>query len=435
MKTSLEKISPIKQQLSVEAPAEAVDEAYAAALDKVRKEAKIPGFRKGKVPDSVVEGRFGEDLAMEAVKELVRRTYPKAVEESGAKPLADPTIEPGGKFEKGKTFAYKALFEVYPEFTAEGYEGLKLEREKAEVADEEVEGELRRLQRQMTQLEPAPDGALGPGMIAMIDFKGTAGGAPFAGSEAENYVVDFGTGNLLEEFEVQIAGMKASEERDIEFDYPTSYFKKEIAGKRGAFRVKVKEVRKKIVPELGDEFAKEIGSFANIAEVRQDLKKRIADYKEMAAKNALKEQAIRLLIEKHKDLEAPTPLVEAELGNMIEQLDKQLRAQGKSLAEAKIDGKQFVHANAKEAAARALGYMIVNAIASQEKIEVADEEYEKRLEEIAAANRQPIAKIREHVEKNNMAGQIRSQMRFEKTLDFVLGKAKISEIKPKKEKK
>ena len=169
--------------------------------------------------------------------------------------------------------------------------------------------------------------------------------------------------------------------------------------------------------------------------MRSDLKKRIAEYKDSIQKNALREQAIRQLIEKHKDLEAPTPLVEAELGNMIEQLDRQLKAQGKSLADAKIDGKQFVHAHAKEAASRARGYMIVNAIAAQEKIDVTDEEFGKKLEEMAAANRQPLEKIREHMEKNNLMGQVRSQMRFEKTLDFVLSKAKISKTKPKKEEK
>ncbi|HPM42136.1 MAG TPA: trigger factor, partial [bacterium] len=256
MKASIETISKIKRQITVEATADSVKKAFASAIEKIRKEAKVPGFRKGKVPDNVIEGRFGEDLEVEAIRELVRATYPKAVEETGAKPLADPSVEPVGKIEKGKPFTYKAAFEVYPDFTAEGYEGLKLEQEKVEVVDDEVEGELRRLQRQRTQLEPAPEGALGPGMIAMIDFKGTAGGSAFPGSEAENYVVDFGGGNLLEEFEVQIEGMKASEERDIEFDYPADYFKKEIAGKRGAFNVKVKEVRKKVVPELSDEFAK-----------------------------------------------------------------------------------------------------------------------------------------------------------------------------------
>jgi len=435
MKASIETISKIKRQITVEATADSVKKAFASAIEKIRKEAKVPGFRKGKVPDNVIEGRFGEDLEVEAIRELVRATYPKAVEETGAKPLADPSVEPVGKIEKGKPFTYKAAFEVYPDFTAEGYEGLKLEQEKVEVVDDEVEGELRRLQRQRTQLEPAPEGALGPGMIAMIDFKGTAGGSAFPGSEAENYVVDFGGGNLLEEFEVQIEGMKASEERDIEFDYPADYFKKEIAGKRGAFNVKVKEVRKKVVPELSDEFAKELGSFATMSEVRADLKKRILEYKEAVAKNMLREQAIRQLIEKHNELEAPTPLIEAELGNMIEQLDRQLKAQGRSLADEKIDGKQFVHAHAKEAANRAKGYMIVNAIASQEKVEVTDEELEGRIGEIAAANRQPIQKIKEHMQKNNLMEQVRSQLRFEKTLDLVLSKAKISQTKPKKEKK
>lgn len=434
MKATIEKVTSIRQRIAVEAPAEVVDKAFAAATEKIRREAKVPGFRQGKIPETIIHQKFGEDLAVEAIRELVRATYPKAVEETQAKPLADPTIEPDGKIEKGKPFAYKAEFEVYPEFTAENYAGLKLEQEKVAVTDEDVETELRRLQRQMTQLEPSPEGEVGPGMIAMIDFKGTAGGAPFPGSEAENYVVDFGGGNLLEEFEVEIKGMKASEEREIEFSYPADYFKKEIAGKRGAFKVKVKEVRKKIVPELNDDFAKELGSFQNLAEVRADLKKRILEYREAIVKNVLREQAIRLLIEKHKELEAPTPLVEAELGNMLEQLDRQLKTQGRSLAEAKVDAKLFVKSNAGEAMNRAKGYMIVNAIAAQEKIETTDEELEKRLNEIAASNRQPVAKIREHMEKNNLVEQLRSQLRFEKTLDFVLSKAKISETKPKKEK-
>lgn len=434
MKSSLEKIDSIRQCITVEAPAELVDKAIAEALEMIRKEASVPGFRKGKLPDSIILKRFGDELNTEAIKALAKETYPKAVAEVGAKPISEPQVEPSGKIEKGKSYSYKATFEVYPEVTATGYEGLKLEREKVHVTDDEVEAEVKRLQHQMTQLEPAPESELGPGMIGMIDFKGTADGKAFEGSEAENYVVDFGTGNLLEHFEVEIKGMKMSEERDVTFKYPDDYFKADVAGKKAQFRVKLKDVRRKIVPEIDDDFAKELGQFGSLGEVKKDLKKKIAEYKENLIKNQLREQAIRLLIEKHAELEVPVALIEAELGNMVEQLDRQLKAQGRSLAESKIDSKEFVRHNVKEATDRARGYMIVNAIAKQEKIEVAESEVEARIADIAAQNRQLVAKVKEHFETNKLIGQIHSQMVFEKTLDFVLGKAKVTELKAKKEK-
>lgn len=431
MQTSLEKISSILQCLTVEAPADAVNKAFDAALKKLRNEVNIPGFRKGKVPEDILRKRFGEELETEAVKQLALDTCIKALESAGARPLETPKIEPVGKIEKGKPFTYKTHFEVYPEFTAKDYEGLKLEREKIEVSDAEVESELKRLQIQMTQLEPVAGGEVGPGMLAMIDFKGMAGGKPFPGSEAENYVVDFGSGNLLEEFEVEIKGMKTQDEREIKFNYPENYFKKEIAGKEGLFKVKIKDVRRKIVPELTDDFAKELGKYGTLKEVRDDLKKKIAEYKEAVAKNALRESAIRELIERHKELEVPTTLIDAELGNMLGQIEQQLKTRGQSLADAKVDPKQFVQANLKEATDRARGYMVASAIASQEKIAVTDEELEERLKAIAAQSREPLAKVKQHFEKNNRMDNLRSQMVFEKSLDFVLNKAKITERKQK----
>lgn len=434
MKTTLEKISSIKQCVTVEAPAEAVDAACAKTLTNLRKEVLLPGFRKGKVPDNIIAQRFGDRLNIESIKQLVRDTYPEALKETQARPINDPEIEPVGKIERGKPFTYKAVFEVYPEVTVKGYEGLKLEREKVTVSDEEVEQELRRLQRQMTQLEPAPEGELGPGMVATVDFRGTAGGEAFAGSKAENYVVDFGAGNLLEEFEVEIKGMKAAEEREITFKYPEDYFKKDLAGKKGEFRVQTKELRRKIVPALDDEFAKELGKFKDLGDVRADLKKRIAEFKDAGQKNQLRDQAIRMLIEKHKDMEVPSTLIEAELGNMIDQLDRQYKARGLSLADAKIHAKEFVKGNIGEATDRARGYIIVSAIARQVGIDVMDAELDARIGEIAAANRQSAAKVKEHLEKNNLLGNLRGQMVFERTLDLVLGKAKISEKKQKNKK-
>lgn len=435
MKAKLEIVDSVRQSVDVEVSAETVDKAYKTVLDQMRKEVKVPGFRKGKVPDDMIYSRYGQELQSEVMKQVIQDTYPAAVAEVGANPISSPSVLPSGDLAKGNAFTYKATFEIYPEVEPREYDKFSLEKEKVSVSSEEVDAELARLQMQMTQLEPAENDGVGEGMVAMIDFRGTADGNNFPGSEADNYVVDFGSGNLLKEFEKQIEGMKAGEKRSIEFTYPKDYFREEIAGKNGMFDVDVKEVRKKIVPELDDEFAKSLGNYKNLKEVKGELKTRIEQFKESIQKNRLMEQAIRLLIEKHQDIEVPTTLVDAELGNMLEQIKKQLESQGKTIDDAKIDPKEFVAANMKEATDRARGYMLVSAIAKKEGVEVGDEEVDARIKQFAEQNRQAFDKVKAQIQKENQIGHIKSQLVFEKTLDLVIGKAKVKETKPKKAKK
>ncbi len=431
----VEIIDSIRRSLAIHVSAAAVDKAFGEAMEKVGKEAKLPGFRKGKVPDSVVMQKFGHEVEAEALQIAIRSSYPDALKESGVIPLSDPRIEGAGKFEKGKPFEYKAVIEIYPDVKVKKYDGLSLTTEKIEVTDEDVEAELRGLQRQMTQLEPSPSGAIGEGMVAMIDFKGTAGGKVFEGSQAENYVVDFGAGHLLDQFESQIAGMKAGEERNISFHYPTDFFRREIAGKKGEFNVKVKEVRRKVVPKLDDDFAKELGDHKTLGDVRVEIKRRISEYREGMAQAHLREQAIRAIIAEHKDLAVPTALIDAELGNMLEQLKRNAQSRGQKFDASKIDSREFVKHNIKEATDRARGYMLTRAISEAEKLSVSEEEMEERIKRMASDSRNQLAKVKEYLNKNNMIESLHSQILFEKTLDLVVSKAKIKTEKPKKEKK
>ncbi|MBU0646702.1 trigger factor [Patescibacteria group bacterium] len=435
MKSSVEKINSIRQKITIEVRAASVDKAFKAALEKVRKEAKVPGFRKGKVPDDVILQRFGNDVNVEATKEVISASYPEAIKQAETKPISDPHVDIEKPIEKGKPFTYSATIEIYPEVVATGYEDLSLTRQKVTLTDEEVETELKRLQQQMTQLEPAEGAKISHGIVATIDFKGTAGGKTFPGSEAENYVVDFGTGALLSEFEEQIKGMRAGEEKDISFHYPTDFFRREIAGKKGEFNVKVKELRTKVVPGLDDEFAKSLGDFKDLNAVRADLKKRILEYKERMETAGLREQAIRELIAKHQNLEVPTVLVDSELGNMLEQLKRQYEMQGQKFDTSKIDAKQFVTQNVKEATDRARGYMLARAVSAQEKLEVTDEEMDARISQMAAQSRSTSEQVRDYLNKNNMIDNLRAQVLFEKTLDLMVSKAKIKTEKPKKGKK
>jgi trigger factor len=432
MSVKLENVDSIRQSLEIEASKEIVEDAYAKALSDMRKEINLPGFRKGKVPDEIILKRYGDELKTETVKKVVQSTYPQAVSDAGAHPISSPSILPLGELDPKGNFSYKAIFEIYPEIEVGDYDKLKLEREKISVSAEEIDAEIKRLQMQMTQLEPAEDAGMGSGMLGMIDFKGTADGETFQGSEAENYVVDFGSGNLLKEFEVKIEGMKAGETRSIEFHYPKDYFRTEIAGKKGAFDVTVKEVRKKIVPELNDDFAKTLGNYPGLKEVREEIKKRIEDFKEHLQKNRLMEQTIRQLIEKHQGIEVPTTLIDAELGNMLENLKKQIEAQGKTIEDLKLDSKEFVKTNLKEATDRALGYMLVSAIAKKENVSATDEDVDQRIKAFADQNRQPFDKVKAQVEKENQLGHIKSQVIFEKTLDLIISKAKVKEVKPSK---
>jgi trigger factor len=433
MKSSIEKVDAIRQKITVEVSPEAVDKAFKAAIDDVKKEAKIPGFRKGKVPDAMIMARFGDDVKMEAAKHAVRASYGEAVTAVEARPISEPHIDVAAPIEKGKPFTYVATIEIYPEVIIKDYAGLSLTRQKVEVADEEVEHEITRIQQQMTQLEPAEGGEVGPGMVAMVDFKGTAGGESFPGSEAENYVVDFGSGSLLQEFEIEIKGMKAGEERAIAFDYPSSFFRKELAGKKGEFKVMVKEVRRKVVPELDEEFAKTLGEYKDMNAVRAELKKRIGEYKEGLETSSLREQAMRSLIEKHAELEVPTALIDAELGNMLEQLKRQYEMRGQKFDADKIDAKRFVSENLKEATDRARGYMVARAISQQENVESSEEEVEKKIEAMAAQSRSTVQQMKDYLNNNNMMDNIRSQIIFETTLNLVVDKAKVKTEKPKKE--
>jgi len=442
MPTQITQVDSIRQSIEVEVSAEGVDKAIAAAMKKMKAKLKLPGFRKGKVPDSMIRQRFSDELLSDAMREAVKASYPNAIDESGASPITPPDILPESEFKSGSPFKYKATFEIYPEVDPKGYDSLSLERVKAEATDEEVESELKRLQHQMTQLEPAPDVGIGHGFVGLIDFKGTADGNAFPGDAAENYVVDFGTGNLLKEFETQIAGMKAGEERDIEFHYPKNYFRVEVAGKKGFFNVKMKEVRRKIVPEINDDFAKEIGKFKDLKEVKADLKKRILEYKEVMIKNDLMAQAVRKLVEKHKDIEVPTPLVDSELKNLLEQIKRQYESQGKKFEEVKLDPRQFVEANVEEATSRARGFLLVNAVSSKENVQVSDDDVEERVSQIAQQSRQTPEQIKEYIEKSNQMESLKAQLIFEKTLELIISKSKIkyvkqgkSEKKEKKEKK
>ena len=430
IKTKLEKPKTTRHKLHVEVAAERAKKSADSALKEMQKEIEIKGFRKGQVPFDMLRKHLGSTAEKEIAKQIVRDTYIEAVKLENASPMTEPFVQ-FDAYKEGEMFTYRAEFDVMPEITVPEYEGLGLEKEKVEVTKEEVDSELKRLQHAMTQLEPADESELGPGMMALVDFKGTVDGKPFKGSDAENFVVDFGT--LMPAFEDKMKGMKKNEERDFTINYPADYFNKEIAGKQGSFHVKLKELRKKIVPELNDDFAKTLGKFQKLEEVKTEIKKNIEKAKEDFWRRRLGSDAIRKLAEKDT-FDVPEVMIQNELNFMLDDVIRQLKAQGKKPEDAGLDAKTFVQKNMEEATKRVRGYLIAFAIAKEAQISVTDGEIEEKIAQIAKGSNQKLEKVKAEFEKENMKERLSSQILYEKTLDFIVGKAKVKQVSAKKAK-
>ena len=431
----LEDVNSISQKLIIEVPAENIEKSAKTALEKVKKEAKIPGFRQGKIPDAMVKQRLGNAYSEELVKQIVHDTYPEAVKLTSALPISDPRIE-AETFEvtEGKPFKYSAVFEIYPKVEPVDYKGLNLEKEKISVTDEEIDAELLHIQRQMTQLEPAKDDIIGNGMLARIDFTGTAGGKKFEGSEAKDFIVDIDQKNLLPQFEKQILGMKEGEEKDVSFEYPKDYFNKDIAGLKGEFRVRVKELRKKIVPKLDDQFAKDLGKFETLSDVKKMIGERIMQAKEAHQQMHLHRRVMEELSTK-QPIDVPDVMVTSELSHMLEEISHRLEAEGKTLKDANIDANSFVKNHLEEARLRARGYILLQAISDKENIQVTDEDVDQRIKSMAAQSGQTEANVKAHFEKQGLMSAMKTQLQMEKTLNFLIENAKIKEKSEKKAEK
>ena len=432
MKTNLEEISPIRKKLTIEVEADIVAEARKEALSELQKQVKIEGFRPGKVPPNIIQQKLGKELEQHTVEKLVDLTLSKAFQEAKVQPISKPEIAPGLWNATGG-FSYTAQFEILPEIILKESKGLKLEKEEVQVSKEELEEEISRLQQAMTQLEPLPSGTLfAEGHVATIDFKGLIDGKSFKGSEAKDYSVELGTGSMLADFEKALKGVKSGEDRDIQFDYPKDYFNKELAGKPASFKVSVKEIRKKNVPHLDDEFAKDLGNFKTMKEVRADMEKRIAEAKESRQKGALYDQIIKQLVEKNK-FDIPESLVRSELSHMLQTFAEEIKKRGQKLEDVKVE--EVVKEFQPEAEFRVRGFLVLKKVAEEAKVEVTQEELDKELNAIAKGLNRPVAEVRAHYEKNNLLRSLYTRILHEKALEFVLNQAKIKTVKPKNDQK
>jgi len=421
-KVNLKEVSPIRKDLEVIVAATDVDHHLDQVYKRIGNKARLKGFRPGKVPRSVLEQHFRQDAESEAVRDLINQSYPLALREVGVMPIASPQIRVTS-FGPSQDLAYEAMIEIPPQFEVKGYQGLELSKDKIEVTDQEIADNLKALQDRLTQLTPLiEDRPTQEKDVIALDYLGTLDGKPVAGFEGKDFLVELGHGYLFPEIEKVLVGAKIGEKRQTRVTLPEAWADKNLAGKSIDYDLTVKQIKQKKVPELNDDFAKDVGPFESLDALKAKIKEDVARGKEQAAKNKLRRDVIDKLIAEN-DFMVPEAMIQIEMEDMFRRFEGNLRAQNITLEQAGITVEDFYAKNRDEAIHRVRGALIFDAVARKENIAVTAEEIDKRVEEMAKLAGQQAPVWKKYFREHNMLGRVEGALLEEKALDFVLSRS------------
>ncbi|MCY9037614.1 trigger factor [Bacillus inaquosorum] len=407
--------------LTVEVDAETFKTALDDAFKKVVKQVSIPGFRKGKIPRGLFEQRFGvEALYQDALDILLPVEYPKAVEEAGIEPVDRPEIDVE-KIEKGESLIFTAKVTVKPEVKLGDYKGLGIEKDDTAVTDEDVQNELKALQERQAELVVKEEGAVEEGNTVVLDFEGFVDGDAFEGGKAENYSLEVGSGSFIPGFEDQLVGLEAGAEKDVEVTFPEEYHAEELAGKPAVFKVKIHEIKAKELPELDDEFAKDIDEeVETLAELTEKTKKRLEEAKENEADAKLREELV-LKASENAEIDVPQAMVDTELDRMLKEFEQRLQMQGMNLElYTQFSGQDeaaLKEQMKEDAEKRVKSNLTLEAIAKAENLEVSDEEVDAELSKMAEAYNMPVENIKQAIGSTDA---MKEDLKVRKAIDFLV---------------
>jgi trigger factor len=407
-----------KREIAVEIPAEAVARETEAVVQRLQKLARVPGFRRGKVPASVVRTRFAEDLKSEVVEALVPKFFRAAVEKQGLVPISQPRIT-DLEMTEGQPLRFKASFEVLPAIEVSSYKDLHVEKPEITVTDEEVEQALARLREQQATFTAIEGRAIQDGDYAQVSFRSAPkeGGGP--GGNVDDVLVEVGGSNTVAEFSENLRGAKPSEERTFDVSYPKEFSDERLAGKTLTYTVTVKAIKQKNLPAADDAFAKEVGDFETLAALQQRIREGLDAEKRHTAEHEAKDKLVDELVQRH-DFPVPEALVEHQIDVRLERGLRALASQGMRPEDMKKMDFPRLRAGQREAALKEVkASLLLDKIAGLEKIEVGEEEIAKEIEALAAQTKQAPEAIRARLTRDGALDRIRDRIRNEKTLDFL----------------
>ena len=410
--------SSTKREIQVEIPAAQVARETDALIQKYQKMARIPGFRRGHVPASIIRQRFSEDIKTEVVEALVPKAFRQEAQKLGLIPESQPQVT-DLHLHDGEPLRFKATFEVMPEIKAEGYKELRAEKPVIAVTDEEVNQSLDSVREQRATFSSVEGRTLADGDFAQVALDGqpkTGDGKPV---HMDDILVEIAGKNTMPEFTEHLRGASPGDERTFEVTYAEDATEQRLAGQTFTYTVKVLAVKQKSLPELTDEFAKELGEFSNLDEVRKQIRESIEADRTQAAERESKDKLVTELV-KQNEFEVPEALVERQIDLRLERGLRALAAQGmRSEDIKKMDFNRLRAGQRDQAVQEVKASLLLEKIADQEKIEVPDEEVEREIEALAAQSKQTAEEIRARLTRDGAVDRIRNRIRSEKTLDFL----------------
>jgi len=424
MKSVVEDITTVKKKLTIEITPEEVTKELDKALADVGRKAKIPGFRPGKAPKNIVERHYGEEVRSEVVHRLVTESYLKAVHEHNLNPVDMPQIDNVSTLIKDSPLTFMAIVEVRPNIELGMYDGIEVKDSAVSVSDEEVSQTIERLREMYAQLEVVEGRPLEKNDTAIIDFEGFREGKTIEGAKAADYMLSLGSNSLIPGFEDQLVGMNRGETREIKIMFPADYTNKDLAGKDALFTVMLKEIKKKVLPDLNDDFAKDIGNNASVNELKEGIKKDIEYRKKNDQTSEQREELLSKVVEAHT-FDIPPGMVDRELQSMARSQATRLARQGVDVKT--FDFAKFSEENKSLAEKRVKGILLLDVIAEKEKLEVTDQEVTSAIAALARSSGQTVDAVKKYYESlDGGLENLRSSLAREKTLSLLLSRAKKS---------
>jgi trigger factor len=428
METTLRELPNSRVEVEAEVPAGDVEKATSRAARAMAKELRMPGFRAGKAPPSLVIQRLGFGAVLqEAIREALPEWYESALLDSGVSPIGDPSIEMvSAPEDEGEPLKFKFEVGVRPTAKLGNYKGLEVGKEEQEVPDEIVDTEVERVREAFARLEQV-DRAAAEGDSVLIDFEGFVDGSAFQGGAAEDYLLALGSGQLIEGFEEQLTGAEADAEREVKVTFPADYQAEHLAGKDAVFKVKVKEVREKVLPELDDDFASDASEFDTLEELRDDIREKVGAALGSRAEEDFRVAAIDAAVAE-ATVEVPEELATARATERWERMERQLAQRGMDPNTfLQMQGKtrdELIEETKPDADKELKREAVVTAIAEAEAIEVSEEEMVEALAHSAEHERTTPEKLLERLRKNGRDAMVREDLRAQKAIELVADSAK-----------
>ena len=410
----------VKREISVEIPADEVTRETETIIQKYQKVARLPGFRTGHVPASIIRQRFKEDLKSDVVEALVPRYFRKEAEKLGMIPVSQPRVT-DLHIHDGEPLRFKASFEVMPDIMVEGYKELRADHPEIVVTDEEVEAALNNVREQHATFTSVEGRPLAEGDFAQssMDGKPKVDDPSTQPVHMDEVLIEIGGKNTVPEFTQNLTGANAGEEREFEVSYPADASDKRLAGKTFVYTVKIQAIKQKNLPELNDEFAKELGEFSSLDQVRKQIRENMLAERKHEAENGAKNNLVAELV-KRNDFEVPEALVDRQIDLRLERGLRALAAQGMKMEDLKkMDLPRLRAGQHDQAVEDVKSSLLLGRIADLEKIEVGEDELNRELEALAHQSKQTVEAVRARLTQDGGLDRIRNRIRSEKTLEFL----------------